>query len=342
MPRLAIIGLGLIGGSIGLALKRAQLSDLEIVGHDSEWGVNRKARKLGAIDSEARTPESAVEGAALTVIATPILQVRPVLERIASALDEGATVTDTASTKRDVLAWAEELLPDTVNFIGSHPIAGKEQAGLDAADADLFQGRPWAISPSIRASEQAIQSVEDMITLTGARPTIIDAAEHDSYLAAVSHLPLVVSSALFSLASGSQAWPELAALAGPGFDSATRLASSSPNLSHDISLTNRENLLHWLDRFEEELRRFRGLVADAGNQEELFEAFATVQTARDAFLEAPPEKPGPDITTDRTSAGERMMAFMVGDYVVRRTKELQKLMDKRESDAEQRRKRGGR
>lgn len=342
MPRLAIIGLGLIGGSIGLALKRAQLSDLEIVGHDAEWGVNRKARKLGAIDSEARTPESAVEGAALTIIATPILQVRPVLERIASALGEGVAVTDTASTKRDVLSWAEELLPDTVNFIGGHPIAGKEQAGLDAADGDLFQGRPWAISPSIRASEQAIQSVEDMITLTGARPTIIDAAEHDSYLAAVSHLPLVVSSALFSLASGSQAWPELAALAGPGFDSATRLASSSPNLSHDISLTNRENLLHWLDRFEEELRRFRGLVADAGNQEELFEAFATVQTARDAFLEAPPEKPGPDRPIDRTSAGERMMAFMVGDYVVRRTKELQKLMDKRESDAEQRRKRGGR
>lgn len=342
MPRLAIIGLGLIGGSIGLALKRAQLPDLEIVGHDAEWGVNRKARKLGAIDSEARTPESAVEGATLTVIATPILQVRPVLERIASALGEGVTVTDTASTKRDVLAWAEELLPDTVNFIGGHPIAGTEQAGIDAADADLFQRRPWAISPSIRASEQAIQSVEDMITLTGARPTIIDAAEHDSYLAAVSHLPLIVSSALFSLTSGSQAWPELAALAGPGFESTTRLASSSPSLSHDISLTNRENLLHWLDRFDEELRRFRALVADTGDQPELFEAFATVQTARDAFLEAPPEKPGPDRPTDRTSAGERMMAFMVGDYVVRRTKELQKLLDNRESDAEQRRKRGRR
>ena len=181
-----------------------------------------------------------------------------------------------------------------------------------------------------------------MVTLTGARPAIIDAAEHDSYLAAVSHLPLVISTALFSLASGSQAWPELAAVAGPGFRGATRLASSSPALSHDISLTNRENLLHWLDRFGEELARFRKLIEDSGNQEDLFEAFATVQAARDAFLEAPPEKPGPDRPVDQTSAGERMLSFMVGDFVVRRTKEVQKLMDDREAEAKEQRKRGGR
>ncbi len=342
MARLAIIGLGLIGGSIGLALKRAALPDLEIAGHDAEWGVNRKARKAGAIDKEARTPEDAVEGAALTIIATPILQIRSVLQRIAPVLGEGAAVTDSASTMCEVLDSARELLPDHVNFVGGHPIAGKEHGGIDAADADLFQDQPWAISPALNATEQAIQSVEDMVTLTGARPAIIDAAEHDSYLAAVSHLPLVLSTALFSLASGSQAWPELAAVAGPGFRSATRLASSSPAMSHDISLTNKENLLHWLDRFGEELARFRKLIADGGNQEDLFEAFATVQAARDAFLEAPPEKPGPERPADKTSAGERMLAFMVGDFVVRRTKEMQKLMDDRESEAEEKRKRGGR
>ena len=99
---------------------------------------------------------------------------------------------------------------------------------------------------------------------------LIDAEEHDSYLAAVSHLPLVLSTALFSLASRSQAWPELAAFAGPGFRDTTRLASSSPDMSHDISLTNRENLLHWLDRFGEELARFRKLIEDSGNQKDLF------------------------------------------------------------------------
>jgi prephenate dehydrogenase len=341
MPRLAIIGLGLIGGSLGLALKRAQLENLEVVGCDTEWGVAARARKLGAIDREARSAAEAAEGAAVVVVATPILQIRKVLEEIAPALGEGAVVTDTASTKREVLRWAEELLPPEVSFVGGHPIAGKETPGLDAADASLFQDRPWALCPSVRASENAIKAIENLIALVGARPVLIDAEEHDSYLAAVSHLPLIVATALFSLASESQAWPELADLAGPGFRDTTRLASSSPDLSHDICLTNRENLLHWLDRYGEELRRLRRLIADGKGQEELIKTFAKVQAARDAFLEAPPERPGPMRDAESLSAGERMLSFMVGEYVVRRTKEIQQLVERLE-DGDQPRKPGGR
>ncbi len=267
MPRVAIIGLGLIGGSIGLALKRAELPDLEIVGHDAEYGVNRRARKLGAIDKEAKRPADAVEGAALIIIATPILHVQSVFEAIAPVLGESAIVTDTASTKSDIMGWADELLPDDVSFVGGHPIAGKEIAGIDAADASLFEGHPWAIIPAMNASESAIKTVENFVSLTGAIPTLIDAEEHDSYLAAVSHLPLMLSTALFSLTSSSQAWPELAAVAGPGFRDTTRLASSSPSMSHDISLTNRQNLVHWLDRYMEELRSFRDLIESSDTQE---------------------------------------------------------------------------
>jgi prephenate dehydrogenase len=331
MPKVAIIGLGLIGGSVGLALKRAALPDLEIVGHDAEYGVNRRARKLGAIDKEARHPAEAAEGAALIIIATPILQVRSVFEAIAPVLGEGAVITDTASTKADVMHWADELLPDDVSFVGGHPIAGKEIPGIDAADASLFEGHPWAVIPAMNASESAIKTVENFVSLTGAIPTLIDAEEHDSYLAAVSHLPLMLSTALFSLASSSQAWPELAAVAGPGFRDTTRLASSSPSMSHDISLTNRQNLVHWLDRYMEELRSFRDIIESSDTQEELIERFATVQTARDAFMVAPPPKPEPERPTDPMSAGERMMSFMVGEYVVRRTKEVQELMEKRAS-----------
>ena len=338
MPRLAIIGLGLIGGSLGLALKRAQAKGLEIVGYDAEWGVNGRARKLGAIDHEARHPAEAVEGAAVIVIATPILEVRNVLEQIASAVGEGAVVTDTASTKRDVVRWASELLPAEVNFVGGHPIAGKEQSGLDAAEASLFEGRPWAVTPAVRASEQAIKTVENLVALVGAQPVLIDAEEHDSYLAAVSHLPLLVSTALFSLASQSQAWPELSALAGPGFRDVTRLASSSPDLSHDICLTNRENLLHWLDRFGEELRRLRRLMEDNDATEELIKAFARAQTDHDAFLKAPPGRPRTTQEAESLSAGERMLSFMVGEYIVRRTKDVERLMKERESgDSEVRR-----
>ncbi len=330
MPRLAIIGLGLIGGSVGLALKRGRLEGLEIVGHDAEWGVNSRARKLGAIDREARHAAEAAEGAAVVVIATPILQVREVLEQIAPAMGEGAVVTDTASTKRDVLRWANELLPDNVHFVGGHPIAGKEQSGVEAADASLFEGRPWAITPSIHASAEAIKTVENLVALAGAKPVLIDAEEHDSYMAAVSHLPLLVSTALFSLVSRSRAWPELAAIAGPGFRDTTRLASSSPDLSHDICLTNQENLLHWLDRFAEELHRLRGLIEESGAQEELVKAFATTQADRDAFLISPPSKPEPERPADSLSSGERLMSFMVGEYVVRRTKDVEGLMRERE------------
>src|SRR3989304_1517931 len=165
MPRLAIIGLGLIGGSLGLALKRAQLEGLEVVGFDHEWGGGSPARQ-----PRAPHPPGGAAGAAAVALAVPITRVRAVFEEIAPALGEGAVVTDTASTKRDVMRWAQELLPEAVSFVGGHPIAGKEQAGLDATDATLFQGRPWAITPSVDATEQAVKTIEDLIAVVGAQP----------------------------------------------------------------------------------------------------------------------------------------------------------------------------
>jgi prephenate dehydrogenase len=225
--------------------------------------------------------------------------------------------------------------------VGGHPIAGKEQPGLDVAEASLFQGRPWAVTPAAHASERAIKTVENLISVVGAHPVLIDAEEHDSYLAAVSHLPLLVATALFSLACESRAWPDLAALAGPGFRDITRLASTSPDLSHDICLTNRENLVHWLDRFGEELRRFRGLVADGEAQEDLIKAFAKVGAERDAFLVEPPRRPGPEREIETISAGERMLAFMVGEYVIRRTKEIEGFIERRGAEDDEPRRRPG-
>jgi prephenate dehydrogenase len=332
MPRLAIIGLGLIGGSLGLALKRAQLKGLEIAGYDREWDVGGRARKLGAIDVDARVAPEAAEGAAVVVLATPISQFRATLEAIAPALAAGAIVTDVASTKREVLRWARELMPEGAHFVGGHPIAGKEHAGLDAAEASLFDGRPWAITPSVEAAEAAVRTIENLIATVGAEPVIIDAEEHDSYLAAVSHLPLVAASALFLLARESQAWPELGVLAGPGFRDTTRLASTPPALSHDISLTNRENLLHWLDRYVDELRRWRGMIAHE-TQEELSKAFAKAQTERDAFVAQPPARPRPATRPETESAGERLLTLMLGEYAVRRAKEVEQIIRQREDDA---------
>jgi prephenate dehydrogenase len=332
MPRLAIIGLGLIGGSLGLAIKRAQPEGLEIAGFDREHGIGGRARKAGAIDIEARDPASAVEGAAIVVVATPISQVRTAFEAIEPALGEGTVVTDTASTKGEVIRWARECLPDGVSFVGGHPMAGKEMSGLGAAEPALFDGQAWAITPTANTPVRAIQTVESLVRLVGARAVVVDPHEHDTYVAAVSHLPLVAASAMFALLSGSQAWPDLAALAGPGLRDTTRLASTDPDLSHDISLTNRENIAHWLDRFIDELRRWRTLVADETRAEELAKALFEVQAKRNAFLESPPKHPEPESENQTLTSGEQMLSFMMGEYVVRRTKEMSELLEGKAED----------
>ena len=331
MPRLAIVGLGLIGGSLGLALKRANLKGLEIVGFDLEYGTGGRARRKGVIDVESRSLAEVGESAAIVVVATPISEIRRVFEEIAPNLAEGAVVTDTASTKREVMRWAKELLPERVNFVGGHPIAGKETSGLDAAEAALFEGRPWAVVPTVDASEKAVTAVENMIELVGAQPVLVDAEEHDSYLAAISHLPLVAAAALFSLAKDSQAWNNLGLLAGPGFRDTTRLASTNPSMGHDIGLTNRENILHWIDRYIEELRRYRALVADE-KQEDLYKALLKVQLGRDEFLQKPPERERPSSNVDTPSSGDRMLTFMMGEYFVKRSKEIERLVERRGSD----------
>ena len=331
--RIAIIGLGLIGGSLGLAVKGARLDNLEVVGYDGEWGVGPKAQRLGAIDRATRDARSAARDAALVVIATPVLAIREVMEEIAPALREGCVVTDTGSTKAEVLRWAGEVLPGHVDFVGGHPLAGKEQSGIQAADARLFAGAAYCVVPHVNASELAINAVLSLVGIVGARPVFIDAEEHDSYVAAVSHLPLVLSVALFSLARNSQAWPDMAELAASGFRDLTRLASGDPNMSHDICITNREHILHWLDRMAGELSRYRELIRD--KDEELFKALASAQLDRDTFLTKPPERRQPPAEeADILSSGERLASFLVGEQWVRRARDMGRALEDRTKERE--------
>jgi prephenate dehydrogenase len=283
MERIAIIGLGLIGGSVGLAIKRSGIKDVHVVGTARTRDTLLRAKKLGAIDEEARTAAEAVRDARLVIVAAPILATRPIFEEIAPALVPGAVVTDVGSTKSNVMRWAKDLLPDTVHFVGGHPMAGKETPGIDAADADLFREKTWVVVPSVTADEGAVKTVVGLAQLCGANVTFMDADEHDSYVAAISHLPLALSSALFSVVFGSAAWPELAALASSGFRDTTRLASGSPEMAHDIMISNRENVLHWIDRFIEELSRFRAAIA-AGESEPVIAVFTRPQIERDNYM----------------------------------------------------------
>jgi len=332
MERIAIIGLGLIGGSIGLALKRAGLKDVQIAGTARTRDTVQRAKKLGAIDDDARTAAEAVRDARLVVVAAPILATRAIFGEIAPALMPGAVVTDVGSTKGNVMRWAKELLPDSIHFVGGHPMAGKETPGIDAADADLFREKTWVVVPSVSADEAAVKSVVGLAQLCGADVTFMDADEHDSYVAAISHLPLALSSALFSVVFGSAAWPELAQLASSGFRDTTRLASGSPEMAHDIMISNRENVLHWIDRFQEELSRFRATIA-AGESQPVIEAFTRPQIERDNYMVAgaPRRETGAPIET--ISLGDMLLGSKVTGFM----KKQQEILKAAEERAEKKR-----
>jgi prephenate dehydrogenase len=314
MQRIAIIGLGLIGGSIGLALKRAALSDVEIVGVARSRETASKARKSGAIDAEGRTPAEAARGARLVILASPILTFPLIMDEIAPVLEEGVVVTDAASTKSTVATWAKEKLPLHAHFVGGHPMAGKEAAGIDHADADLFRGKPWVISPSVDAPEGAVHTVVGLAQACGAEPIFMDPQEHDAYVAAVSHVPLALATALFSMANSSQAWPELASLASSGFRDTTRLASGSPEMAHDIMQTNREQVVHWLDRLQQELFRFRELIA-GGDSKQIAEAFTRTQLERDNFMVNGPPRRESGEPLPRVSLADFLVGTKVADYM---------------------------
>lgn len=323
MARISIIGTGLIGGSIGLALKAAKLSGFELVGYDEAPVAAADARKRGAIDLAARSIREAVEDARMVIVATPPLMARPVLREMAPHLAEGAIVTDTLSTKAEISRWVEELLPDHVSYVGGHPMAGKETAGIEHADADLFRGKAYCVVPSASASESAVRSVLGMIDAIGAEALFIDAAEHDQFVAAISHLPLVVSSALFSLVRSSPAWDDIRLLASSGFRDITRLASGDPQMNHDICATNGDAIIHWIDRLIGELRNYRDQIAD--DPAELFRTFSAAQLQRDAFL-AGADTLRREEASDMPSGTEQIGSLLFGGVLTSRYKEYEKRM----------------
>jgi prephenate dehydrogenase len=333
--KVAIIGLGLIGGSLGLAIKRAQPANTTVIGYDRDWDVAQRAIKAGAVQQLAETPEAVVADANLVVIATPIIAVHRIFEAIGPHLQPGTVVTDVASTKGDVLRWSRSL-PPKVYFVGGHPMAGKEKSGPEAADESLFDGRPYCIVPSPDAHPGAVNAVVGLAQAVGAVPFFLDPDEHDAYAAAISHVPLVSSIALFKLARGSQAWPELAAMSGPAFKDLTRLASGEPEMTHYIFMTNKDNLVHWLDRYIGELKKLSEMIQTA-EPEALFRDVAETQMERDTFLNSPPRREVPGESGDMPSAADSFMTMLGGALWTNRAKEITDTIEKRSEAAERER-----
>jgi len=310
MARISIIGLGLIGTSMGLGLKKANLKDVEIVGHDREPEAASKARKRGALDKVEWNLFKTIEGASIVILAIPVQAVKEVLTTIGPALPINCLVTDTASTKAMVMQWAGEILPETVNFVGGHPMAGKEASGPEAADADLFRGSTYCVVPSPRASREAVQTVMSIADLLGAKPFFVDAVEHDGFVAAISHLPIVLSSALVSSTMGSASWREMGRLASSGFRDVSRLASGDPVMHRDICVTNRESILRWIDIYIEELKRYKELIT--GDEKALEGEYARVRDARDRWIYRPKDADYEGYMPEIPSARESLTSMFLG------------------------------
>lgn len=282
MERVAVIGLGLIGGSLALALKKARGKNVQVAGFSRNPKTVARAKKCGAIDKAASSLTSVVSRADMVIIATPVITTREILASIARHLPAGCVVTDAGSTKVKVMQWAEECLPSEVSFIGGHPMAGKETSGIGEADADLFQGCVYCLTPARGAAPEAVRKMEELVDSVGASRLFIDAETHDRLVAGVSHLPMLLSAAFVTATMKSRSWPEMSRLAAGGYRDISRLASGNAEMNRDICFTNQKEIISWIDRYIEVLKGYRSLVAE--DSEELGEILAQAREEREKWL----------------------------------------------------------
>ncbi|HVL36739.1 MAG TPA: prephenate dehydrogenase/arogenate dehydrogenase family protein [Burkholderiales bacterium] len=281
--RVAVIGVGLIGGSFALALKQAGAC-AHVAGAGRNAANLRLARERGVIDSIAADAVAAAHGADLVLLAAPVAQFPRLLRDIAPVLGPKAVVTDGGSTKRDVIAAARQALGRRLaQFVPAHPIAGAEKSGAQAAQADLFRGKRVILTPLAENTESALKKVQEAWSACGARITRMDAGEHDAVLAAVSHLPHLAAFALVHDIAGRENAAQLFSFAAGGFRDFTRIASSHPEMWRDICLANRDRLLEELKAYRAALGAF-GKLLEAGDGVALERAFGEAREARNRWL----------------------------------------------------------
>ena len=262
--QVAIIGVGLIGGSLGMILRRKALAD-HVVGIGRRVENLKTAVALGAIDRYVDDPQEGVRGADLVVLATPVDTYERHLQEWAHCLAPGSIVSDVGSVKGTLVERSEAAMPAGVHFVGAHPIAGKEKTGVVAGSDQLFKGARCILTPTKRTDATALERVKQLWEETGSIMLTMDPHLHDQILGAVSHLPHVAAFALMNALSElrDQALPalDLAAHSGGGLRDTTRIAASSPEMWRDIFLWNRDNVVLYIDRYTRALEELKHLIA---------------------------------------------------------------------------------
>jgi len=282
LKTLALVGVGLIGGSFALALRRAG-AVTRVVGFDRDRSALERGAALGVIDTAADSVSEAVKGADLVVVAVPVRAIGPVLHDVALALEPHAVVTDVGSTKEDVVRVARnELRERFARFVPGHPIAGREVSGVDAALPELFRGARVVLTPVAETAADAVETVRLAWEAVGAKVVTAQAADHDRIFAAVSHLPHILAFALVSEIAARGNAQDLLGFAAGGFRDFTRIAASSPEMWRDVSLQNREALLAEIDAYAARLAIFRELI-EKGDGKGLERLMAEARSTRQSL-----------------------------------------------------------
>jgi prephenate dehydrogenase len=275
-----VIGLGLIGGSLALALKK--YTDLTVVGYDNCQQTRELAEQNGTLDQIADSLEASVAQADIIFFAVPPGEIGALVLQVAKHIKAGAIVTDVASTKGQLLSVVPSLLPPDVQYVGGHPMAGSEKTGFTAAKAELFNGRPYIVTRHQGICENALVYLSTIAARIGALPVIIEGQQHDPAVAHISHMPYVAATALTVLAGQGAQGPLHLALAAGGFRDMTRIASSNPGLWADICLTNKDEIQKTIGQLKELLDGI-GSKLVGEDREGLIEFFQQAKQFRDAY-----------------------------------------------------------
>ncbi len=278
--KITIIGVGLLGGSIGLAVKRLKLAR-EVAGYVRRAASVKDCELAGAVDYATTDLLAAVSGADLVLLCTPPAQMRSLVEQFLPALKRGTLVTDVGSVKADIVRELEfRFKKSGAHFVGSHPMAGGEKMGVRAAKADLFKNAACVLTPSKQSHPAAVGQIEKFWKALGARTLRLDAAQHDLLVSRTSHLPHVAAAALARLVLDPKHPQSQVGLCATGFRDTTRIAAGSPEMWRDIALANRKNVAKSLDGFIGDLTKFQAALRK--NDHRAVETFfATAKTRRD-------------------------------------------------------------
>jgi prephenate dehydrogenase len=289
--QLGVIGCGLIGGSFALALKRAGLVK-RVVGYSKSPSTTERAKKAGAIDVAAESALLAVSGSDIVLMAVPVAASETTFKAIRHLVEPGVLLMDVGSTKRDVVDAARRVLRERIgSFVPAHPIAGKESAGIQNADAALFSGRQVILTPLPQTSADMVQKATDVWSAIGAQVLKMTPENHDAAFAAVSHLPHLLAFAYFSSVVNQPAGKDYLSLAGPGFRDFTRIAASNPEMWRDILIANREEVLKQSARFRQALEALEHVMR-TGNVDALEGLIRSPAEGRAGWTMGAPRVPG--------------------------------------------------